>query len=1719
MKRTLLLCLLLAIVGFAVADTYTIGDGTNTQNYVPFYGLYDYGWSKSIYTAAEINAAGLTSGGNIVAIGFDVGNTPNNYVTTNQKVYLRHTTASAYDTGDNTLPDSTLFTLVFQGDLTWNGGGWHHVMFSTPFAWNGTDNIEIMWRNMDGTWSSGYPNFRFTTTNPDYCAVYKYRDDSFPADATGTRYYSRPNLQLATPQTAPPNPAVAIYPTLDGWAFTDGTLSWQSGGGMPNSYDVHFGTSATPPFIQNQPETTYTPVLEPNTTYYWQIVPVNNIGPAVDCPVWSFKTPSANQLAESFEDTSFPPMGWTNVDDAFTRSTTSPFHGSATAYEYIGSAGSILYTPMLSIDANSSLDFWARSSATSGIGRIQIKYSQNGTDWLPVGAEIALPENSNWNNYVVDLSGVTPGNYFLGFNVYSSTSSSTSFYLDHIFGPEMAALAPGAAILTAPANLDTDVSAWPTFTWNAGPGGIPTGFRLYCDTNANPTTLLADVPVNTYTATAALNYSTTYYWKVVAYNATGEAPASEVFSFTTIDDPIISTFPWIVDFGTDSSNWEVPNWSQLSGFYPTPTGTTSQWFRDDWLNGPSGNNASKINIYGTSRYGWLVTPPINLPAGEYELKFDAALMDWNSTNPPTGTQADDRFLVIVADNPNMNNPTLLREWNNTGSSDVFNSIPHTGQNYSIPLTGLTGVKYFAFYGESSVGSNGDNDLMIDNVTVQQAMASPVFSVTPESHDFGSLPVGATASQDFTISNIGEGTLGINSIAISTNPMLTLANLPTLPASLTAGQNISFTVNYAPTAAGTHTATVTITDNLGAKAVHTVNITGTATETLDPPTNLTATVTGSNVHLDWDAPGETPPPPAGFSDGFESYADFALTFDPWTLVDVDQSGTYGMTGYSWPNVYAPMAYMIFNPGATTPPLTDLTAHGGSRMAACFAAVLPAQGGAGPNNDWMISPQLTPQAGDFLNFYARSYTADYGLERFKVGISTGGTTPADFTIISGANYIQPPVDWTLYSYDLSAYAGQNIRFGIQCVSSDAFIFLVDDVSVGPVPTAKEVYAANTAGTATRCTGTPVPAPRIVTPTRELLGYKVYRDGALIQTITGSANSEYDDLALEIGTYSYTVTAVYTSGESEPAGPVTATITPPADPPLDLAATVDGNDVTLTWTSPEAPQPGEWITWCQDVLGNGIGTNSAIVFDVAHRFDQTDLAAHQGGSVTQVKFVPNYADCVYTVKVWTGGSATNAGTLVSSQVVPTVDLGAWNLVVLNTPVPIPSTGDLYVGYEVNTQGDHPAGCDGGPVVEGKGNMMYFNGQWTTLTALAASLTYNWLIQTFVADAPTLKAVELTPIPEHQQVSYTTDPLSLETKQVSREPGRALTGFRVYRDGVQIGAINDPGITTFSDYDLPNGDYVYGVTAVYTTGESEPATVNVTVNVQLAEIIMNEGFETYADFAAIFAPWTLLDQDGQNTYGFQGIEFPGSGSAMAYIIFNPSATTPPITTLTPHGGAKMAASFAANPAPNNDWMITPRIHLGTNSAVKFYVRSHTTSYGLERYRVGVSILPNIIPQGFQYVSGPDYVEAPANWTEVIYDLSNYDNQNVYIGIRCVSDDAFVFYVDDFTVHSDGGYVSNEDPAVPALQTSLNGNYPNPFNPETTISLSLKDTAPVKVEIFNLKGQLVKTLVNGTLPAGKHNLVWKGMDNNGKAVSSGVYFYKMSTGKYSSTKKMILMK
>ncbi len=88
-----------------------------------------------------------------------------------------------------------------------------------------------------------------------------------------------------------------------------------------------------------------------------------------------------------------------------------------------------------------------------------------------------------------------------------------------------------------------------------------------------------------------------------------------------------------------------------------------------------------------------------------------------------------------------------------------------------------------------------------------------------------------------------------------------------------------------------------------------------------------------------------------------------------------------------------------------------------------------------------------------------------------------------------------------------------------------------------------------------------------------------------------------------------------------------------------------------------------------------------------------------------------------------------------------------------------------------------------------------------------------------------------------------------------------------------------------------------------------------------------------------------------------------------------------------------------------------------------------------------------------------------------------------------------------------------------LKQNYPNPFNPETNIQYSIPKTAKVNISIFNSLGQKVVTLVNQKQNTGNYKVNWNGKDANGNAVVSGVYFYKLSVGTYSLTRKMILLK
>ncbi len=104
-------------------------------------------------------------------------------------------------------------------------------------------------------------------------------------------------------------------------------------------------------------------------------------------------------------------------------------------------------------------------------------------------------------------------------------------------------------------------------------------------------------------------------------------------------------------------------------------------------------------------------------------------------------------------------------------------------------------------------------------------------------------------------------------------------------------------------------------------------------------------------------------------------------------------------------------------------------------------------------------------------------------------------------------------------------------------------------------------------------------------------------------------------------------------------------------------------------------------------------------------------------------------------------------------------------------------------------------------------------------------------------------------------------------------------------------------------------------------------------------------------------------------------------------------------------------------------------------------------------------------------------------------------------------------------GPVANDDPTPPAVTNNITC-YPNPFRGSTNITIKQIDNSPTTVAVYNLRGQLISTVVNNQeLSPGEHSFSWDGKNDNGQSVAAGIYFFKMISGKYSATRKMLLLR
>ncbi|MCB5260569.1 MAG: choice-of-anchor D domain-containing protein, partial [Candidatus Cloacimonetes bacterium] len=348
---------------------------------------------------------------------------------------------------------------------------------------------------------------------------------------------------------------------------------------------------------------------------------------------------------------------------------------------------------------------------------------------------------------------------------------------------------PNPAIVGSPTNAAMDVALHATLNWNSGGGG-PTGYKLFLGTNNPPTNIQNNTDLGdvfTYEPTG-LAYGTTYYWKIVPYNAVGAATNCPVWSFSTMADPTVASFPWTEGFEED---WigtpEAPfGWSQItvSGANPWKPYSYSPHTGSFCAQGPWASAGGEH---------LLITPPLSFGTGDYRLKF------WLKGSNSTST---DLKVQIASSSSSAANFSTDLEYYIAGTN-----MPTVWTEQTIDLDAYSGIQYIAF---RLLDDNGYS-LYIDDVRVEEIPLGPVALVTPDTWDYDTQIIHTTTPKEFTITNIGVGSLEISSINV-TGTGFALAEAFTADP-LLENDSASFTVNFTPQTAGAHSGMITINSNI------------------------------------------------------------------------------------------------------------------------------------------------------------------------------------------------------------------------------------------------------------------------------------------------------------------------------------------------------------------------------------------------------------------------------------------------------------------------------------------------------------------------------------------------------------------------------------------------------------------------------------------------------------------------------------------------------------------------------------------------------------------------------------------------------------------------------------------------------------------------------------------------------------------------------------------
>ena len=301
---------------------------------------------------------------------------------------------------------------------------------------------------------------------------------------------------------------------------------------------------------------------------------------------------------------------------------------------------------------------------------------------------------------------------------------------------------------------------------------------------------------------------------------------------------------------------------------------------------------------------------------------------------------------------------------------------------------------------------------------------------------------------------------------------------------------------------------------------------------------------------------------------------------------------------------------------------------------------------------------------------------------------------------------------------------------------------------------------------------------------------------------------------------------------------------------------------------------------------------------------------------------------------------------------------------------------------------------------------------------------------------------------------------------------------------SINHPNYLPFIDYNV-NID----------TNPFDYEAFMLALNVVLHECFENPGFPP--------DEWLLFDVDGDGHEWQKTDWVPAFGEYMAV--------------------SQSAYSVGGGywlPLNPDNYLVTPAITFLHDALInlRYYVRSDP-SFPVETYSIMVSIYDPFI-EFFVPIFTETLEHNTSNWSERNINLSEYAGKTIHLAWRHYDsyDNNFIG-LDGIWIHSSGGYTNEYDAPLTPLFPALIGNYPNPFNPSTTIVFDNATRGNVSIDIYNIRGQKIRTLVNDFFDPGTHRVEWNSTDENGKIVSSGIYFYQMKTGEFVQTKRMVILK